>query len=276
LNLDPVEKQAELFIRDKIPGVFVGGTTGEFSSLTLEERLALQSRWAAVLKGTPVRLIVHVGANSLRDSEKLAAQCAAVGAAAIAMISPCYLKPRSSEVLIECCRTVAAAAPNTPFYFYDIPALTGVAFPAAERIPSLVGVKFTNPDLMTFQRVLRACGGRLDVLFGMDEQLLGAVALGGKGAVGSGYNFAAGLFHRLLAAVAKQDFATARQEQFIAVELIVAMIRVGYLPAAKELMRMRGLDLGPVRLPLANLAPEQIAALRQTVERLGGGARFWG
>src|SRR5262249_48367128 len=157
----------------------------------------------------------------------------------------------------ECCRDVAGAAPKTAFYFYDIPVLTGVTFPVAdwieaaeERIPILAGVKFTNPDLMTFQRLLRAGGGRFDVLFGMDEQLLAAVVLGGRGAVGSGYNFAAPLFHRLLDAVKRGDYDAARAEQFRAVELIAVMFRVGYLPAAKELMRMRGLDLGPVRLPL--------------------------
>ena len=49
----------------------------------------------------------------------------------------------------------AAAAPGVPFYFYDIPALTGVQFPMSEflahapkLIPTLAGIKFTNPDLM--------------------------------------------------------------------------------------------------------------------------------
>lgn len=283
LDLRPVERQAEILVREKVAGVFVGGTTGESSSLTLEERNALTARWAEVLKGTPVRLVAHVGANCLAESRALAARAESLGAAAIALVSPNYFKPKSADLVIECCRDVAAAAPNTPFYFYDIPSMTGVTFNVADwieagaaRIPTLAGVKFTNPELMTFQRLLRALGGKLDVLFGMDEQLLAAAALGGRGAVGSGYNFAAPLFHRILAAVAKGDFATAREEQFKAVELVVLMFRVGYLPAAKELMRMRGVDLGPVRLPLANLTPEQAAGFRGEFEKLGGPARFWG
>ncbi len=279
LNLAVVERQAEMLVGDRVAGVFVGGTTGEFCSLTVDERLALTTRWAAMLKGTPLRLVVHVGANCLADSRRVATHAESVGAAAIAMVAPSYLKPRSVEMLIECCRDVAHAAPSTPFYYYDIPVLTGVLFPvadwieaAAERIPILAGVKFTNPDLMTFQRLLRVGGGRFEVLFGMDEQLLAAVALGGKGAVGSGYNFAASLFHRLLAAAAKGDLAVAREEQFKAVRLIALMFRVGYLAAAKEMMRMRGIDLGPVRLPLANFTPEQAAAFRSEAARLG---HFW-
>ncbi|MBA4188491.1 MAG: N-acetylneuraminate lyase [Planctomycetaceae bacterium] len=282
LNLAAVEKQAELFVRDQVAGVFAGGTTGEFSSLTFAERDALTIRWAEVLKGTPVRLLVHVGSNCLAESRALAARAESLGAAAVAMVCPSYLKPRSPEMVIECCRDVANAAPNTPFYFYDIPVLTGVTFPvadwieaAAERIPSLVGVKFTNPDLMTFQRLMRVCGGQLDVLFGMDEQLLAAASLGCRGAVGSGYNFASPLYHRLLAAVDRGDFAAARDLQFQGVELVALMFRTGYMAAAKELMRMRGVDLGPVRLPLPNITPEQTAAFRSEFERLGGAAAFW-
>src|SRR4051812_29799959 len=126
LNLAAVERQAELLVRDGVAGVFVGGTTGEFCSLTFEERLALTARWAAALEGTPVRLVVHVGANCLADSRQLAVHAESVGAAATAMVSPNYLKPKSSEVLVECCREVAGAAPKTAFYFYDIPVLTGV------------------------------------------------------------------------------------------------------------------------------------------------------
>src|SRR5262245_31188558 len=283
LNLAPIEKQAELLIGDGITAVFVGGTTGEFSSLTYEERTALVQRWADVLKGTRVRLIAHVGANCLTESRNLAYNAESLGGAAVAMVCPNYFKPKSVEVLLDWCSAVASAAPNTPFYFYDIPSMTGVTFnvadwveTAAARIRTFAGVKFTNPDLMTFQRLLRAGGGRFDVLFGMDEQLLAAVALGGRGAVGSGYNFAAPLFHRILAAMAKGDIETARTEQFRAVQLIVVMFRLGYLACAKELMRMRGVDLGPVRLPQTNLTPEQAVMLRRELEQLGGGERFWG
>lgn len=283
LNLAAVEKQAELAVRDGVAAAFVGGTTGEFSSLTTSERKELATRWTRVLKGTPVRLIVHVGSNCLAESRELAAHAESLGAAAVAMLAPSYFKPRTSELLIDCCREVAAAAPNTPFYFYDIPSMTGVSFvvadwidAAAARIPTLAGVKFTNPDLMTYQRLLRACGGRLDVLFGMDEQFLAALALGGRGAVGSGYNFAAPLFNRLLASADGGDSATARELQFRSVELIVLMFRVGYLAAAKELMRMRGIELGAVRLPGTNFTPEQAAAFRAEFARLGGAERFWG
>src|SRR5262245_35366271 len=132
LNLAAVEPHAELLVREGVAGVFVGGTTGEFTSLTFEERLALAARWAALLKGTKVRLVVHVGANCLADAKQLAAHAQTLGADAISAVAPSYVKPKSLEVLIEWCAELASAAPETPFYFYDIPHLTGVSFSMPE------------------------------------------------------------------------------------------------------------------------------------------------
>ena len=230
-------------------GVFVGGTTGEFSSLTVEERLALTARWADVVKGTPTRLVVHVGANCLADAKQLAAHATRRSAPMrLPLLHQVTSSRRSLDMLIAWCAELAASAPETPFYFYDIPVMTGVAFPMADfieqapaRIPTLAGIKFTNPDLMTFQKLIRTDSGRFDILFGMDEQLLAAVVLGARGAVGSGYNFAAPLYNRLLAAAQANDFATARTEQYRGVELVTLLMRYGYLASGE------GADADPRR-----------------------------
>jgi N-acetylneuraminate lyase len=276
LNLAAVEPHAELLARDGVAGVFVGGTTGEFSSLTFEERLALAARWAAVLKGTRVRLVVHVGANCLADAKQLAAHAQTLGADAIAAVAPSYVKPKSLDVLVAWCAELAAAASETPFYFYDIPHLTGVSFPMADfleqapaRIRTLAGLKFTNLDLMMFQRLLRAGSGRFDVLYGFDEQLLAAAVLGARGAVGTSYNFAAPLYNRLLAAAASNDLAVARTEQYRGVEFISLLIRHGFLAGAKEIMRLRGVELGSVRLPNVAFTAEQAAAFRRELAATG-------
>lgn len=276
LNLAAVEPHAELLVRDGVAGVFVGGTTGEFSSLTFEERLALAARWAAVLKGTKVRFVAHVGANCLADAKQLAAHAQTLGADAISAVAPSYVKPKSLDVLIAWCRELAGAAPETPFYFYDIPHQTGVALPmpefleqAPERVRTLAGLKFTNLDLMTLQRLFRVDGRRFDVLYGFDEQLLAAAVLGARGAVGTSYNFAAPLYNRLLAAVNENQFSVARAEQYRGVELISLLIKHGFLAGAKEIMRLRGVDLGSVRLPHVAFTAEQAAAFRRELTTTG-------
>src|SRR6476619_1422190 len=151
LNLAAVEKQAEHLQRNGVKTVFIGGTTGESHSLTVDERLALAQQWSSVVRGAEMQVVVHVGANCLADSRALAAQAQTLKASAIAAFAPSYFKPKSVDTLIACCREIASAAPALPFYFYDIPAFTGVQLPmpdflktAPGRVPTMAGLKFTN------------------------------------------------------------------------------------------------------------------------------------
>ncbi|MFM9115211.1 MAG: dihydrodipicolinate synthase family protein, partial [Planctomycetota bacterium] len=221
LPLAAIDRQAEHFAQQPVEAVFIGGTTGESHSLTLEERLSLAQRWSDVCRGSKIRVVVHVGANCLPDTRILAAQANKLRVAAISALAPSYFKPKNLAVLIDCCAEIARAAPHTPFYFYDIPSMTGVQFSmpdflteASDRIPTLTGIKFTNSDLYAFQRTQRVGGGRFDILWGIDEYLLAALALGGQGAVGSSYNFAAPIYRRLWAAFAAGDLVKAREEQY--------------------------------------------------------------
>jgi len=276
LNLAVVERQAAHLLQNGIRTVFIGGTTGECHSLSLEERRALTQRWIEVPRGTELKVVVHVGSNCLADARVLAAQAQQLGARAIAALAPSYFKPRSLAVLIDCYAEIAAAAPDTPFYAYDIPALTGVNFfmpdfltQAHERIATLAGLKFTNPDLMAYQLCLHAAGGAFDVPWGLDEYLLAALALGAQGAVGSTYNFCAPLYHRLIKAFHAGDLATARREQLRSAQLIQLLAGHGYMGAAKAVMKMLGVDVGPARQPNGNPATDEVKTLRGELDQLG-------
>lgn len=271
-----IERQAEHYLATGIQTTFVGGSTGECHSLSFAERLDLAKRWMEVTAGTPLRVIVHVGSNSLEDARALAAQAEDLGAAAISALAPSYFKPGSTRDLVDWCASITTAAPETPFYFYDIPGMTGVhlSMPdfleqAGGRIPSLAGIKFTNSDLMSFQLCLRADGGRFDVPYGTDEWLLAALALGAKGAVGSSFNFAAPIYQRMIAAFDAGDMANAREEQFRSVELIRTLKCYGYMGAAKVVMGMLGVPVGPARQPNGNPGPDEIRKLRIDLEALG-------
>lgn len=276
LNVDAIERQAAHLLAAGVGTVFIGGTTGESPSLTVAERLALAERWVAVARGSAMRIVVHAGANCLADSRALAAQAQTLGAAAISAVAPSYFKPRSLDTLIACCADIAAAAPGVPFYHYDIPAMTGIQLSmpeflakAADRIPTLAGIKFSNPDLMAYQQCLHAGGGRFDMPWGIDEYLLAALALGATGAVGSSYNFAAPIYLRMRAAFARGDLATARTEQYRSVQLIALLGRYGYMAAAKATMGFLSVEVGPPRLPNPGLQQADLAALRHGLDELG-------
>jgi len=273
LALHAVEKQAEWMLSQKVNTVFVGGSTGESHSLTLDERLALAKRWSEVRHGTPLRLVIHTGCNCLNDAKQLAAQAQNLRADALSALSPSYFKPRSLESLIDCCAAIASAAPNLPFYFYDIPVLTGVNFSmpkflaqASRSIPNLVGLKFTNSDLAAYLQCLQLDNTQWDLPWGIDEHLLGALATGAKGAVGSTYNFAAQIYHRLIAAFEQSDLQRARLEQLASVQLIECLASYGYMAAAKSTMEYLGVPVGPPRLPNTSLSQSQTQELHQRLE----------
>ena len=276
LNLAAVETQAAHFSARAVGTVFIGGSTGESHSLTLEERRQLTQRWMEISQVGGIKVIVHVGSNCLSDAVELARQAGQFNATAIAMVAPSYFKPRSPEILVECCKSVAQAAPETPFYYYDIPPLTGLKFSmpqfmemAAAQIPNFAGLKFSNPDLMEFQLCQRACNGERDVFWGCDEYLLSALALGARGGIGSTYNFAPQLGQGVMTAFENKDFEAARKAQFRIVQWVQLLTSYSYLPAAKAVMTMLGVPVGPARLPHDNLSAEQLKSLRADLEKLG-------
>lgn len=276
INLAAIERQAAHLAASPVAGAFICGSTGESHSLTVAERMSVARRWQEVRDRAKLKLIVHVGHNCQEDARTLAAQAREIGADAISAMAPCYFKPAATEDLIDFLAPVAAAAPELPFYFYDIPALTGVNVALGEflragkqRIPNLAGIKFTSSNLMALQECLEADDGQFNILFGTDEMLLGALALGVHGAVGSTYNYAAPLYTKLIAAHQAGDNITAQALQMQSVKLVQVLLPYGVLPAGKALMSLVGVDCGPVRPPVRQLREDQKARLFRQVETLG-------
>jgi N-acetylneuraminate lyase len=86
--------------------------------------------------------------------------------------------------------------------------------------------------------------------------------------VGSTYNFAAPIYHRLRAAFERGDLDAAREEQFRSAQLVKLLAGYGYMGSAKALMKMLGVDVGPARLPHANPTPNQTTKLKDELEQL--------
>ena len=275
LNLEAIESQARSLVASGVSGAFVCGTTGEGVSLTTTERMAVAAQWCKVA-GPDLRVIVHVGHTALGDCQALAAHAQKIGAAGISNLAPFFFKPAHLNDLVDFCSEVAAAAPALPYYYYQIPSMTGVSFPAVDflraahqRIPNLAGVKFTFENLMDLAQCVRLEDGHFDVVFGRDEMLLSGLAAGAKGAIGSTYNFAAPLYLRIFNAFANGDLLTAQAEQARANAMISILLRFGGLASGKSVMRLIGLDCGPVRLPGRSLSEAQEAELRSELDKVG-------
>jgi len=268
--------QARALARTNVIGAFVCGSTGEGASLSSEERRRMTESWVAAARPLGLRVIAHVGHTSLPEAAALAAHAQATGADAIAALSPHYFKPRRAEDLVAWCAQVAATAPALPFYYYHIPAITGVTIPTAEflklareTIPTLAGIKFTYEDMRDFRETVLEAGERYEVLFGRDELLLDSLKLGARAAVGSTYNYAAPLFQKILAAHATGELRAAAHEQARARAFIDILEKFGGLPAGKAIMRFIGIDVGPPRLPLSPLPLDDERQLHRELTSIG-------
>lgn len=271
-----ISAQCQLLLESGVRGAFICGTTGESLSLTVAERMAIAEAWRESARGK-MPIVVHVGSNSLLDACTLAAHAAKCGVDAIAVMAPNFFKPNLDD-LVAYCAAIAEAAPNVPLYYYDIPTMTNVPIATAQfleqgakSIPTLHGIKFTNNDLMTLQECLAL--ESFDIVFGYDELLLAGLTLGVRGAVGSTYNFAAPLYQRILTAFERGDLATARKAQLQSVRMIRILQEFGFSRASKAMMRLVGVDCGPVRLPLRAMTEAEVRELARRLEGFDGFGR---
>jgi len=275
LHLDPVGPIVDRLIDEGVTGLYVCGSTGEGMSLTGEQRRRVAEAYTRAAAGR-VPVIIQVGHNSVAEAAGLAEHAQEIGADVVSATAPSYFKVGSIELLTDCMAQIAAAAPQLPFYYYHIPALTGVALDmpdflrlAGGRIANLAGMKYTCPTIHEYQACLELDQGRYDILWGCDEMLLSAWMMGARGAVGSTYNIAAPLYRRIIDTFTAGQFDEARRLQGLSVTMIRTMNRWPFHPAMKAVMRMIGADCGPCLLPQPRLSKDQIDDLRRSIEGIG-------
>lgn len=274
VDLDVIPVLVEKLIDDGVKGIFICGTNGEGPNLTINERQQIAETYINAVDKR-VLAFVHVGHSSINESKKLAIHAAQAGADAISSVAAFYFKPTGVENLVECMAEIANAAPDLPFYYYHIPALTGIAIDmisflsiAEQQIPNLAGIKYTSATIHEYQSCLHYKNGRFDILYGYDELLLPALSVGAKGAIGSTYTFAAPLYQRVIDAYRSGDQAEAQHWQYQAVEMIRCLAHFPPIPAQRAIMRMLGIDLGNCRLPLKPLNDQQYEELQTMLQRI--------
>jgi N-acetylneuraminate lyase len=275
VSIRTIDRLAEMLVDNAVNGVFVNGNSGEFASLTVQERLSVARRWGAAA-GPTLTVIIHVGHTCLKAARELAREAQKAQAAAIAAVPPFYFKPHDIDEAITFLASIAQAAPKLPFYYYHHPEMTGVSFPmiqfleeARKRIPTLAGVNFCADDMTDFGRCVDAFGKDLNLLLGRDELLLGGLKMGGHGMVGASCNFAAQLCLRIIRDFKSGEMGKAQNLQVRGVELLAALRRYGQIPAGKAIMALTGCDCGPVRPPFKVITPEQFEQIQQQLERIG-------
>ncbi|MEN7550706.1 dihydrodipicolinate synthase family protein [Rapidithrix thailandica] len=275
LNLEMVPVLAGSLVKNRVKGAFICGSTGEGVSLTFDEKKQVFSAWGK--QASPdLKVIALVGGTSVSEARQLALHAQECGHFGISLVAPYYFQAANVAQLVRFCADVAEVVPQMPFYFYHIPVLSGCYFSmyeflleAEDKIPNLAGIKYTQEDLMDFSLCLQFKDQKYDLLWGRDECLLAAMAMGAKGGVGSTYNYAAPLYHRLMEAFETGDMEKAQHLQNESIAFIRFLGKYGGIGTGKAFMKLVGLDCGEFRTPVKNLSAGQLEALRRDLENIG-------
>lgn len=264
LNLRAIPDYVEYLIEKGLNALYVCGTTGEGISLTTDERKTLLEAFVGAVHGR-IPVVVQVGANSVKECVSLASHAQSVGADAISATAPSYYKVTTEASLLDFMKQLAAGAPKLPFFYYHIPSFTGAALDmpkflkmAENEIPNLAGLKYTDTKVFEYQECLTMENGRFEVLWGCDEMLLSALAVGAKGGIGSTYALIPEIYQGILAAWDRGDIPSARFLQLQSWKYVRWCNASGPFHAVQKYLLSRlGLEMGPCRTPLGNLTDEQ-------------------
>ncbi|HSO89089.1 MAG TPA: dihydrodipicolinate synthase family protein [Draconibacterium sp.] len=260
IKYDLIGDYYDFLEKNKVVGAFINGSTGEGVSLSQKEKMKAVEFWTAKSKTAKTLKVINlVGGTSYKECIENAQHSAENGVDAIALLAPYYFKPAGAKQLAEYCATIAEAVPQTPVFFYHIPVLSGCFISmfdflqeAAPIIPNLAGIKFTHEDFMDFLSCIHFMNGKFDMMWGRDENMLSALVLGTRSAVGSTFNYAAPLYYQLIEAFDSGNLPLARKLQQMSIDMIRLLGKYGGIATGKAYMKYIGLDLGQFRLPVKN------------------------
>ena len=244
--------------------------------LTVDERIMLAEKWMSVSpKG--FKIIVHVGATSIKDSFKMAKHAQDIGAFGIGAMASPFPKVGRVEELVKYCEEIACGAPDLPFYFYHIPALNGVFLPmipflkeAESRIPNLAGIKYTYESLYEYNQCMLYKDGKFDMLHGQDETILSALVMGGaQGGISGTGSYIGNALSEVINEYNSGNIEKAKDHQNFAQEVINVIARYrGNIVAGKRIMKLIGLDLGINRTPFQNITSEEEEKIKTELQKI--------
>ncbi|MEH7252785.1 dihydrodipicolinate synthase family protein [Neobacillus niacini] len=256
-----------------VNGLYVSGSSGECIYQNLEERKATLKYVADAVKGK-LTLIAHVGAPSTRESVILAKYAEELGYDALSAIPPIYFKLPDSSVIKYW--TEIMESTDLPFIIYNIPQTTGynLSIPTFKKLienKKVIGVKNSSMPVMDIERFKAAAGEDFMVFNGPDEQYVSGRLIGADSGIGGTYAAMPELLLKAEEFVATGNFEQARNIQRDINDIITALVSLnGHMYSAiKELLKLRGVNIGSVRGPLEPVTGEdvnKVAEIRDMID----------
>ena len=270
VNFEEFKKLIEDQIANKVDAIIVCGTTGEASTMTLEERK--QTIQYAVEKANGrVPIIAGTGGNCTKNVVEMTKFAEEIGVDGALVVTPYYNKTTQAG-LIEHYKVVANST-KLPIILYSVPSRTGVNITPEtckelSKIENIVAIKEASGNLSQIAEIRNLCGESLNIYSGNDDQITPILACGGIGVISVLSNIVPEYTHNIV-----EDFMNGRIEKAIdaqikAIPLIKALFcEVNPIPV-KAGMNMIGWNVGIPRLPLIEMSDKGKEKLKAEIEKM--------
>ena len=230
-------------IANSTDAIIVTGTTGESSTLTHEEHVEA-IRFCVERVNGRIPVVAGTGSNDTAYALELSKEAEAIGVDGLLLVTPYYNKT-SQQGLIKHF-TYLADRLETPIILYNIPGRTGVnikpeTFLELSKHPMIVGAKEASGNISELAQVIALCGDNLDIYSGNDDQITPFLALGAKGVISVLSNICPKVTHDIC---------------------------VNPIPV-KAAMNLMGYQVGPCRMPLAEMDAVSLNKLKASLNRRG-------
>lgn len=272
VNYDGLKQNIEYFIDEKVAGIVVNGSTGEFVSLTKEERLKVAEVAVDKVKGR-IPLVVGTAAETTEDAIYFTQQAEAAGADASLLINSYYAHPRDEEIY-EHFKMVAESV-DFPIMIYNNPFTSGVdigtetLLKVARDVENITHIKESSGDIAKLRDITRQGKESIKTFCGSDDLALESFLVGATGWISVAGNLAPRLATDLYNSVKENNLDKAWELYDKILPLCNFLEGSGkFVQIVKRGMELQGLSGGPSRKPRLPLTDEEDAKLQEILDSL--------
>lgn len=272
VNYEKLEEIVEEQIAGGTDSIIVCGTTGEASTMSHEEHLDVVG-YVCKVTGKRIPVIAGTGSNCTETAVYLSAEAQRRGADGLLLVSPYYNKATQNGLKAHF--KAVADAVKIPILLYSIPGRTGVTIlpqtiaDLCKNVENIVGVKEASGNFSAIATLMNLADGKVDLYSGNDDQIVPLLSLGGKGVISVLSNVAPRQTHDICAAYFEGDTARSAKLQLDAIPLITELFaEVNPIPV-KAAMNLMGRNVGPLRLPLTEMEPQNQEKLKAAMIAYG-------
>jgi 4-hydroxy-tetrahydrodipicolinate synthase len=259
IDFEAIPRLIEWQLEQGTHGISVGGSTGEPTSQTIGERIAVMRAAAEAIDGR-CPLLPGTGSALMAETLELTAEAQQLGAAGALVVTPYYARPQQ-QGLFDWYARVANEFPDMPLLVYNVPIRAAVEIAPAtvgrlrRAHPNIVGIKETTKDFEHVSYVLDVCGSDFIALSGIELLCYPMLCLGGRGHLSCVGNFAPRPVAELYDAFEAGDHDRARRLHYDLHALVdAAFAETNPAPAKWVMERLGLLGSGLAREPLAPLS----------------------